>query len=224
MKSVKKFLSFLLIIVLSCSIISCAKVDAEHTDTTFYPEGYTCGFPNLIRQPGSELEFWWVETYDECLSAIDLLKSNGSSFVKTAIFTYECDLFDTKYCIKISGNNINTEKIKFGDNPFDRKAFDVEITSYAFFDDVSIDEINYGDIENYHVYLLRADGVNEVLPSDGLRYEWGINGANKKACYVSSDSGKSYCEIVCISCSVDDDTLMSDDSIDKIIESIVINN
>ena len=60
------------------------------------------------------LEFWWVETYDECMEAIELLKSHDSTFRKTAIFTYDGELFDTKYCFKISHNNKYTEYIKKG--------------------------------------------------------------------------------------------------------------
>ena len=219
MDIITRFLAFLLTISLSLLVVSCAKTDIGHTNDAFYPEGYTCGFPNFIRQPGSELEFWWVETYDECLSAIDLLKSHGSTFAPNAIFSYEGDLFDTKYCIKISGNNINTERIEFGENPFDRKAFDVEITAYAFFEDVSIEEINYGDIRNYNVYELRADRVNKALATKQLSYEWETNSVNRKICYVSSDNGALYCKIVHMPKDYED-TVMSDECIRTILEHI----
>ena len=219
MATVKRFLAFLLTISLSLFVISCDKTDIGHTDDAFYPEGYTCGFPFFIRQPGAEMEFWWVETYDECLSAIDLLKSHGSTFAPNAIFSYEGDLFDTKYCIKITGNNINTEKIEFGENPFDRKAFDVEIIAYAFFDNVSIEEINYGDIRNYNVYELRADYVNKALATKQLSYEWKTNSVNRKICYVYSDSGALYCKIVHMP-KDSDDAVMSDECVRTILEHI----
>ena len=118
-------------------------------DWDFYPEGYTAGFPNLIRLVGPKIEYWWVETYEECVDAIELLKSHGSTFKETAIFNYDGELFDTKYFFEISLGNRFTERIEFGDNPFDRKAMDVEVTSFAFLKSVTIEELNYGDILDY---------------------------------------------------------------------------
>ena len=65
---------------------------------TVFPEGYTGGFMKHI-DDGSGIEFYWVETYDELVEAMNLFRSHGSTFAESAIFTYEGDLFDTKYCI-----------------------------------------------------------------------------------------------------------------------------
>ena len=181
----KKIISVILVTVFSLELFSCdflEKVDnsgdiCNHHSNNFYPEGYTCGFPSIMRQPMNLLEFWWVETYDECMEAIELLKSHDSTFRKTAIFTYDGELFDTKYCFKISHNNKYTEYINFGDNPFDRKACDVEVHSYAFFEEVTIDEINYGDIDDYGVnsviwlYTEELKESMEINPKY-LEYEW----------------------------------------------------
>jgi hypothetical protein len=122
-------------------------------DWDFYPEGYTCGFG---LQPGSKLEYWWVETYDECINAIRLLKSHGSTFSDPVTFSYEGDLFDTKYCFLLGGEK---DEIIFGDNPFDRYAQNVIIETYAFFEEVRIDEINYSYISNYEAYKFGAGTV-----------------------------------------------------------------
>jgi predicted small lipoprotein YifL len=125
-----------------------------------YPEGYTGGFKNIDDR--SETECWWVETYDELMEAVDLLKSHGSTFEKSIISDYDGDLYDTKYCITIDRKAGETEKIKYGDNPFDRKAVGVAIVSYAFFEDVTIDELNYSYITKYDVMtIMQGRSLNE---------------------------------------------------------------
>lgn len=154
-----KLISIILTLVLSTlALTGCYNSDepigGNHKKWNFYPEGYTAGFPDFMKQVGPRVEYWWVETYEECLAAIELLKSHDSTFAKTAIFTYEGNLFDTKYLFTIDRDNRFTEDIKFGDNPFDRHARNVEIKSYAFFDEVTIDEINYGDLSDYRAYTV----------------------------------------------------------------------
>lgn len=191
----KRFVAIILFIFLACSLFGCninpdnSDINGNHTRWDFYPEGYTAGFPYLVNQSnGSRLEFWWVETYEECIAAIELLEENGSSFAKTAIFTYDGDLFDTKYLFKISHNNKHTEEISFGDNPFDRRAMDVEVASIAFFDEVTIDEINHGDLENYEVYEVNSYLNNysnkPVIDDEHIKCEWGKNSSGKDEYYV----------------------------------------
>ena len=117
----------------------------------YFPEGYTGGFGI---EPGNPSACYWVETYEECQAAIDLLKSHGSTFSETAIFTYEGYLFDTKYCFFIDRNK--ADYIPYGDNPFDRKAEEVKVVSYAFCEDVTIDELIYSYITLYvaKIFLL----------------------------------------------------------------------
>ena len=122
-------------------------VNGNHPDWDFYPKGYTGGFRH--DQPGYNVEYWWVETYEECVAAIELLKSHDSTFSESVIFTYEGDLFDTKYCFEIPRDNTITEDIEFGDDPFDRRGGNVLVCSYAFFDYVTIDEINHSYVSEY---------------------------------------------------------------------------
>ena len=167
-KLMLKIISTILLLVLSTiafsSCFSWGKIPNKYP--SLYPEGYTCGFG---LQPGSPLEYWWVETYDECVEAIKLLRNNGSTFSDAKIFTYEGDLFDTKYCFVFSREK---DEIKFGDNPFDRYAEEVIIIVYAFFDDVSIDEINYSLVSQYHAYVYGAREIYkenyESTPVDQL--------------------------------------------------------
>ncbi|MBQ8303310.1 MAG: hypothetical protein IJX97_07220 [Clostridia bacterium] len=120
-------------------------------DNHIFPDGYTCGFG---LQPGSPLEYWWVETYEECLDAIELLKSHGSTFSDDIVLAYDENLFDVKYCFVLIGDGRHGERIKYGDNPFDRWAYDIRIDTYAFFDDVTIDELVYSYTGRYETYRI----------------------------------------------------------------------
>ena len=112
--------------------------------------GYTGGFGS--GGPMDNSEYRWVETYEEAQEAIELLESHDSTLYKSAIFSYEGDLFDTKYCFVFMGARDPMKN--HGDNPFDRWAELVEVRVYGFFDDVSIDEIEYSYVHNYDVVYL----------------------------------------------------------------------
>ena len=183
MKSIQKILSIILVLVLSFSLISCEKdkkTDKEikdgpgctDDDWDFYPEGYTAGFPEDAKDSGAQLETWWVETYEECIAAIELLASHGSTFYERSFFAYEGDLFDTKYCFRIS--NDYAEPIKFGDNPFDRKADSVFVMSYAFFEDVTIDELNYSSLSSYLTFTAGCASTNISfdIKTDEIIFDW----------------------------------------------------
>ena len=148
-------------------------IDGNHSYHYLFPEGYTGGFRH---QPGENIEYWWVETYEECLEAIELLKSHGSTFANDILLTYDGDLFDCKYCFMIMGVGATTEEIEWGDNPFDRYANNVYLNCYAFFDDVSIDELNYSLVSNYDTYLIVGESgynlIGEITTENISISEW----------------------------------------------------
>ena len=154
-----KSISLVLILIMSALMMfSCDKEEPNqlpnpgiYNHKSIFPEGWTGGFRS---QGGLFLEHWWVETYDEVVLAIEKLKSHGSTFTYhynpgSSIFDYQGDMFDVKYCIVIDYGSPETEKIKFGDDPFDRKAESVYVITWCFFEDVTIDQINYSYVENY---------------------------------------------------------------------------
>lgn len=123
---------------------SCGKLFLTSLNTWDYPEGYTAGFGSTIYNPPYP-RFYWLETYDELVEAMKSLESHGSTFCEMAFTNYEGELFDIKYCISMDGRGY----VKFGDYPFDRYATNISIISYAFFDDVTIDELVYSNISYY---------------------------------------------------------------------------
>ncbi len=234
MKRLVKVLSLLLALITCFTLVSCRKDEPNepqpktgHPKWNFYPEGYTCGFPNEY-SPEQRIEIWWVETYEECLAAIELLKAKGSLFEeydKYELFSYEGDLFDTKYCIRIRASG--SDAIEFGDNPFDRKASCVWVEAYAFIDDVTIDELNYGDIKNYHVYRVAVGDLENVDKiSSSLKYKWILGkekGSNRCLVFLPN-ADKSCCTITRMSKEQVSGDHMSDECVEAILDSIRVIN
>ena len=226
----KRLLSILLAFSLSFCLLSCNDkksdindiVDGNHPKWNFYPEGYTGGFPGVLTQPGLELEIWWLETYEECLAAIKQLRSHGSTFCESSIIASDGVFFDTKYSIEICWER-ETEKIKYGDNPFDRHATSVRIYSYVFYEDVTVDEISYGDIKDYHVYSLYLENFEILDDSDSFKYdiEWRNNSWEKDVCYISFNRIPIY-KIGRLEKDKTTSRAMSDEHIDAIINSTKI--
>ena len=150
-----KTVSCVLVFVLTAlSLTSCG---FWFSKKSIFPEGYTGGYGIPY---GSGFEIYWVETYEEAVDAMNQLKSHGSTFYKTAIFSYDGDLFDTKYCFQFGHKKDN---IKYGDNPYDRWAEEVVVISVAFFEDVTIDELVYSNIGDYtHVTCSRSNDFNQI--------------------------------------------------------------
>lgn len=131
-----------------------------------YPEGYTGGHGITY---GSDSEYYWVESYEECLDAIEKLKSHGSSFKDSIVFSYDGELFDTKYCFAFDGHK--SEDIRYGEDPFDRWSENVYIVSYGFFEEVTIDELIFSYVTDYDVLYLSAENnfgekINKEIISD----------------------------------------------------------
>ena len=143
------------------------------------------GFPN----DGQPYDYYWFETYDECVEAIKLLKSHGSTFLGNRMLTsYEGDLFDMKYCIKIREDSVKSK----GGQAFAWEVENVSILCYAFFKkDVKIDDITYSvcvesDFNAYSIfpsieYASNHDFNYENLTPDLLEYRTFEEGKNQ--CY-----------------------------------------
>lgn len=202
-------LTFFLAVLTGC-------VDLGTNRNSYLPEDYTGGFGIPF---GSGIEYYWVETYEECVSAIELLKSHGSTFDKSVFFAYEGELFDTKFCFIMDRRN--SDRIAFGDNPYDRKSVGVSIESCAFFEDVEIDELVYSYISHYNAYAFymnhdNADEITEgMLSSEQLRCEF--NSITSKYEIYSGDNmlfGITYLG--------QENAELSDDCINAIIGSLKI--
>ena len=189
---VKSIAVFLLFVTILFSLLSCGWPDnsipdsdnngnngediVKHSNHYLFPKGYTGGFDH---EPGANIEYWWVETHEEVVQAIKSLSTHGTKFDRKTLLTYDNNEIDIKYCfvIPVSGK---TEKIKWGDNPFERYAESVIIYAYAFLDDVTIDKINYSWVDLYNAYMIledyRCEELYEDIPIDYLEISnWEIS-------------------------------------------------
>lgn len=131
----KRIVSFIMLLAVTFSLFGCKR--------GIFPKGYTGGLGIPF---GSEREIFWVESYDEVIAKAELLKSHNSTFLGGYIFTESPEVFFVKYCFIFDHDK---DKIKFEDSPYDRWAELVEIRAYGFYEDISLDELVYSDIENY---------------------------------------------------------------------------
>ena len=160
-KTTKILISLLLLVSIVCSFASCEYVDAvlkrnkekenqnhEHVGCDCYirtPDGYTGGVTYLLKFH-QQYDVYWLETYDEVLEAIELLKSHGSTIVRTLGFSYDTELIDSKYCFAFEKEK--AEPLEEGKNFFDRRIDDGWFAWYGFFDDITIDQLMYNNTVN----------------------------------------------------------------------------
>ena len=143
----KKTVSILLILLLFVSTMflsSCGGLGIG--------KQYTAGFSDPVHFH----EYWWLESYDECIDGIESLASCGSSFGQTILLSDDTDLYDMKYCIFTDRRYADKEVGIFVDR-FDRKVENVKIMCFAFFEDVEIDELKYSYISDYKAYQIIVD-------------------------------------------------------------------
>ena len=165
------------------------------------PEGYTGGWGFAHE------DCFWVETPEECIAAIESLKSHGSTFKHSVIFTYENEVIDMKYCFGFSRTKPG-DAIKYGEDPFDRYYTDVWVASIAFYADVTIEEIVYSDITewdyeafwagelNWSSEIERAFTTTEKEFLESLEYRKYRDRENSYGCYAN---GKHVFDMVNIS-------------------------
>ena len=117
-----------------------------------------------FNDPNQFNEYWWLESYDECVDGIERLMSHGSSFNNTALISDDSDLFDMKYCVLT--NRLRADKeVGIFVNRFDRKVEGVIVMCFAFFDNVEIDELIYSNVWDYKAYQIIVD-VDSAVKND----------------------------------------------------------
>ena len=115
-------------------------------------DGYTGGLTNLEEYHHYN-EVYWLETYDEVVEAVELLKSHGTEIPPIILFDCEEYGLDMKFCISFRKSS---EPYTDGKNYFDRKLEIVEIYSFVFFEDVTVEELEYSHYNYYECVLYYA--------------------------------------------------------------------
>ena len=175
-KVVKMLISTVLCIAMLLSFASCnyingiinpqSNTNSGNTNTTnnnknddrIVPKGYTGGLEYDLCFH-EEYGIYWLETYDEVLVAVDLLKSHGSTIKRSIAFDCEGDLLDVKFSFVYKRSK--AEKLEDGKDFFDRKIDDGEFSWYAFLEDISIDDFKYYKIVYYmDVWYFPSNSIN----------------------------------------------------------------
>ena len=155
-KTAKILISIMLIVSVALSIASCEAVGyiLSRFDRTnsrgprdWYegcpvPEGYTGGISGDYRFHES-YEIKWLETYEEMVDAVTRLRAHGTEIHPIALFDCEDYGFDLKFCIVFKRPK---EQLSEGQGYFDRKLDGVEISTYVFFENITIEDLEYYDV------------------------------------------------------------------------------
>ena len=147
-------------------------VDGNCSSTHLVPEGYTGGFaedPCMHAVTG----FYWLETYEEVLEAISLLKSHGSEIGRTIGFNCDGDLLDVKWCFMYPRSK--SEPLEEGKNFFDRRIDGGRFYWYGFYDDVDMDKLYYDRIDTYGCFDVCYYGdydFEDIESTDDLSITW----------------------------------------------------
>ena len=181
MKKFKRIaISLLLLIAITVSFASCEYVDKakewidqisgkvdETPDTTvdtLPPDNNEPEEPKLEFLSGEEyfrkdFEFYWLDTYEEVLAAIELLESHGSTVNRNIISTYESEQIDSKYLFLCAKKN--AEPLEEGKDFFDRKMDDSCFLWYGFYDELTLEYLmektDYVTHAKKYMYIRGAD-------------------------------------------------------------------
>ena len=222
MKKVSKILiSTVLCIVVLLSCASCNYINgiinpqsntnsSTNTNTTnnnkndrIVPEGYTGGFTGDYHAH-LVYGYYWLETYEEVLEAVELLKSHDSTIKRSIAFDCDDEILDSKFCFRYSRSK--AEPLEEGKNFFDRKIDDCEFMWFAFLEDVTIDELLYSYISWYNYLRIRyiEDQAHhrdflDIHDTDELTLDWYLSelGLEPDKVYYIRLNGKIYVDVDC---------------------------
>ena len=214
-KTIKILISTMLCIAMLLSFASCNYINGiinpqsntnSGNNTTnkkdrIVPEGYTGGLEYDLCFH-EVYAVYWLETYDEVLEAVELLKSHGSTIKRSIAFDCEGELLDVKFCFLYPRSK--AQKLEEGKNFFDRKIDNGEFKWFAFFEDVTIDELLYSSVERYDVldisYIINQaiyrDFV-DISDTDEITLDWYLSelGLEPDGSYCIRLNGEIYVEV-----------------------------
>lgn len=227
-KTVKMLISTVLCIAVLFSITSCNYINGiinpqsntnsdnntnfgNNTNTTnnnknddrIVPEGYTGGITwdyhdHLV------YGYYWLDTYEEVLEAVELLKSNGSTILRSIAFECDDEILDSKFCFMYPRSK--AEPLEEGKNFFDRKIDNCEFMWFAFFEDVTIDELLYSTVSRYdsvRIFYIKSQFSHrdfaDIHDTDEVTLDWYYSefGEEPDGLYYIRLNGEIYVDVDC---------------------------
>ena len=148
-------------------------LNGNHSSCDLVPEGYTGG----ITSDGCfhhVTGLYWLETYEEVLEAVELLKAHGSKIRPIATFNCDGEPYDLKWVFEYSRSK--ADKLEEGKNFFDRKIDNGKFYCYIFRKDVTIDVLNYSKVSMYDanrvISSLKSDDDIIIEDTSLLSFDW----------------------------------------------------
>ena len=190
-KLVRKIVCLFLCISVLLSLTSCDAIYKKLKEANSkVPPGYTGGF-NTDPHYHNTYEIKWLETYDELINAVTLLKANGTKIGdkrylrREPIFNCEEYGLDVKFCIKFNRNL--AEEFKEGKDYFDRHIEYVDIKCYVFLESVSINELEYDLLSRYkriRVGIISDELFDDPRGADDIRIYYSTDENVKNGYYI----------------------------------------
>ena len=176
MKKFQKIaISLLLLIAITVSFASCAYIDKfkiwlnkgstkshDHDCDCYHrtEDGYTGGM-SPYKWFHDEYEVYWLETYEEVLAAVELLKSHGSTIKPNIGFNYDTEILDSKFCFICE--KVDAEPLEEGKNFFDRKIDGGTFYWYGFREAVTIESFLYNvTADKYDVITFKNTSIDNL--------------------------------------------------------------
>lgn len=155
-KTTKTIICLILCFAVVFSLASCGGIMELLTggnNRNGYTGGMSWGDPHAY----SNVEIYWLETYDEAVTAIEGLKAAGNEIPEGLISDYESDLVDAKYLFVVNTHKIEkrAKDTKWYDHKY--KAVD-RVEYYGFLDKISIEELEYSETNDYRFVCASNDG------------------------------------------------------------------
>lgn len=184
-------LCFLLISSLFVSFFACSIDGGNKWKKSYpFPEGYTGGVQSAYTYH-FEHKVIWLDTADEFIDAITVMKSNGVEIGRIPYFDCEETGLDIKFCLTFKRNkNLHTNNDYFAANDML-----LSILPVVFIDYISIDELEYSLYYVYEGFAIRQyESVRTPTEYDSIKinqvnneeqiYELSYNGV--KQFYLNS--------------------------------------
>lgn len=181
-----------LLSLVSCEIISTANSLIREFRILYGlyedSDGYTGGFhmePHFV----GDHYFFWFETYDELMEVLNRTRAYGTKIPVTPYFDCEEEYgVDVKFCVTIPSKY--AEDLEEGKDCFDQylNDYSIDIHSFVFFDEVSIDELVYSDYSSYRYMYIKTlptanmdrftppaePGIVNIYPTSEYRLEYEV--------------------------------------------------
>lgn len=195
MKPVKRFISVLLCIAILFGATSCTVAQGimkgidyiveemdidilpdhqgvepgDHTGNKIVPEGYTGGFVYDLAFH-SVYGIYWLETYEEVLEAVELLKANGSIVEPRIGVEFGEEQFDVKWAFVYQRKY--AEPKEEGKNFFDRRIDNGDFKCYIFRTNVTIERLIYNTVFSYKAVQITTKNFVKVEDAEELHISW----------------------------------------------------